>query len=177
MMRTIRSVGGQIIEFLNQIENFQKLLWEKRKFITETQYCITVGHIDSGFYEEVAGCEAQWVEWKALLDMGEDHTVLFNHAKGKSRQRVEFLQNRPTLPLDTKHFDVDFVDRLLSSFEDLDCMTDGVLIHGENWQALNLLSKKRTGVRSNARISILRTTLRQAGSSIKTGTFIRVGLL
>jgi hypothetical protein len=28
-----------------QIENFQKMLWEKRKFITETQYCITVGNI------------------------------------------------------------------------------------------------------------------------------------
>ena len=147
IMRMIRSVGRQIIEFLNQIENFQKLLWEKRKFITETQYCISVGHVDQCFYEEVSKCEAQWEEWKtlALLDIGENHTDLFNLTNDYVGKRVEFLQNRPTLPLDTKHFDEDFVDRLLGSFEDLDGMTGGLLIHGENWQALNQLSRMYMG--------------------------------
>ncbi|MDH7513478.1 MAG: hypothetical protein QHH14_11090 [Clostridiales bacterium] len=42
MMRLIKNVGGRIIEFLHQIEEFQKMIWEKRKFITETNYCITV---------------------------------------------------------------------------------------------------------------------------------------
>lgn len=142
MLRTIRSVGRQIIEFLNQIENFQKLLWEKRKFVTETQYCITIGHVDPGFYEEIAGCDAQWEEWKTLLDMGEDDTDLFNQAKGIVGKRVEFLKSCSTLPLDTKYFDEDFVDRLLSSFEDLDGMTDGLLIHGENFQALSLIQAR-----------------------------------
>ena len=45
MMRLIKSLGGRIIEFLHQNEEFQKMLWEKRKFITETDYCITVGNI------------------------------------------------------------------------------------------------------------------------------------
>ena len=44
--------------------------------------------------------------------------------------------------LDTKYFNPDFNDRLLSSFKDLDEMTDGLLIHAENFQALNLLSEK-----------------------------------
>ncbi len=43
--------------------------------------------------------------------------------------------------LDTKHFDQDFVDRLLASFDDLDEMTDGLLVHSENFQALNLLGE------------------------------------
>ena len=67
IMRLIRRVGGRIIEFLAQIEDFQKMLWEKRKFITETFYCITVGNIPEKFYPEIAACEAQWEEWKALL--------------------------------------------------------------------------------------------------------------
>ena len=58
MMRTIRSVGGQIIDFLDQIENFQKMLWEKRKFVTETQYCISVRCIDEVFFKEIALCDA-----------------------------------------------------------------------------------------------------------------------
>jgi len=34
IMRVIKAVGSRIIEFLDQIECFQKMLWEKRKFIT-----------------------------------------------------------------------------------------------------------------------------------------------
>ena len=145
MMRTIRSVGGQIIDFLDQIEGFQKMLWEKRKFVTETQYCVAVGHIDEGFHEDIAGCEAQWEEWEALFGINEDHTDLFNSGKDRIGKRVEFLKVHPSLVLDSKHFDQGFVDRLLGSFEDLDEMTDGVLIHSENWQALNLLIERNRG--------------------------------
>lgn len=139
MMRAIRSVGGQIIDFLDQIEGFQKKLWEKHKFVTETQYCIAVGRIDEGFYGDIAVCEAQWNEWKALFSIDEDQTDLFSAGKDKTGKRVEFLKAHPMLVLDTKHFDRDFVDRLLGSFDDLEEMTDGLLIHSENCQALNLL--------------------------------------
>lgn len=145
MMRTIRSVGGQIIDFLDQIEGFQKMLWEKRKFVTETQYCIAIEHIDESFYENIAGCEAQWDEWKALFSIDEDQIDLFNDGEDKIGKRVEFLRARPTLVLDSKHFDRDFVDRLLNSFDDLDGMTDGVLIHGETFHALHFLSKEYKG--------------------------------
>ena len=141
MMQTIRSVGVQIIEFLNQIEGFQKMLWEKRKFVTETQYCIAVGHIDEDCYGDIAGRDAQWDEWEKLFAIDEDQTDLFNSGKDRTGKRVEFLKTHPTLVLDTKHFDEEFVDRLLGTFEDLDGVTDGVLIHGENWQALNVLQK------------------------------------
>ena len=42
-MRLVKSIGGTIIDFLGQIEDFQKTLWEKRKFVVETHYCIAVG--------------------------------------------------------------------------------------------------------------------------------------
>jgi adenine-specific DNA-methyltransferase len=56
--------------------------------------------------------------------------------------RIDFLKAHPTLVLDTRHFPPDFTDRLLASFDDLDEMTDGLLVHSENWQALNLLQEK-----------------------------------
>jgi adenine-specific DNA-methyltransferase len=137
MMRLIKKVGGHIIEFLAQIEAFQKMLWEKRKFITETFYCITVGHIPEEFYPEIAACEAQWEEWKALFSIDEGKS-------GKSRKdrRMELLKAHPTLVLDTRRFSPEFTDRLLASFDDLDEATDGLLVHSENWQALNLLAEK-----------------------------------
>jgi adenine-specific DNA-methyltransferase len=145
MMRVIKAVGGRIIEFLDQIENFQKMLWEKRKFITETQYCITVGNIAEGFYPEITATEPQWAEWKALFHIDEERAGLFIASKGKNDTRIAFLKAHPTLVLDTRHFDRDFVDRLLASFNDLDKMTDGLLVHSDNWQALNLLVEKYRG--------------------------------
>ena len=137
MMRLIKKVGGHIIEFLAQIEDFQKMLWEKRKFITETFYCITVGHIPEEFYPEIAACEAQWEEWKALFSIDEGKG-------GKSRKDrcMEFLKAHPTLVLDTRRFLPDFTNRLLASFDDLDEATDGLLVQSENWQALNFLQNK-----------------------------------
>jgi adenine-specific DNA-methyltransferase len=139
MMGVLKAVGSRIIEFLHQIEEFQKMLWEKRKFVSETQYCITIGHIGEGSYPEIAACEPQWIEWKELLHIDEEQTGLFTAGKGKKDRRVAFLKAHPTLVLDTRHFGQPLVDRLLASFEELDEMTDGVLVHGENWQALQLL--------------------------------------
>jgi len=143
VMKVIRNLGYKIIAFLAQIENFQKKLFEKKKFVTETQYCITVGNIDEKFYEKIAGNDEQWAEWKELFAIDEEEKTLFNsNAKSRKDKRIAFLKAHPTLVLDTKHFDADFVDELLAGFDDIDEATDGLLIHGENFQALNLLLEK-----------------------------------
>ena len=132
-VRLTKAVGSRIIDFLAQIEGFQRMLWEKRKFVTEVRYCVRVGVIDQRFYTEIAVNDAQWEEWQELygLDI--------------SDRTPSFLQANPTLMLDTHHFDVDFTDLLLASFSDLDGMTDGLLVHSENWQALRLLDEKYRG--------------------------------
>ncbi|MRR16240.1 MAG: site-specific DNA-methyltransferase, partial [Deltaproteobacteria bacterium] len=112
MMRLIKKVGGHIIEFLAQIEEFQKMLWEKRKFITETFYCITMSNIPEEFYPEVAACEAQWEEWKTMLRIDEEDASLFAGGKGKKDRRMEFLKTHPTLVMDTRHFSPACTDRL-----------------------------------------------------------------
>ena len=129
-MQLIKSIGTEIIEFLAQIEGFQKMIWEKCKFIVDTQYCITVGSLVPDLYPEIVGNEAQWEEWREYLEIEETD---------KSRK---FLEAHPTLPLDTRHFGADFTDRLLASFDNLDSMTDGILVQSENWQALRLLERK-----------------------------------
>jgi len=133
LMRLIKRIGGHIIDFLGQIEDFQKALWEKKKFITETFWCITVGHIPEDFYPEIAENEAQWEEWRELFAVAPP--------EGEA-ERIAFLKTHPILVLDTRHFSQGFTDRLLASFENLDEATDGLLVHSENWQALNLLLEK-----------------------------------
>ena len=132
-MRLTKAVGSRIIDFLAQIEDFQKMLWEKRKFVTETQHCITLGNIAPAFYSEILANEAQWDEWRDLLSVDGNY------------RSEEFLLANPTLALDTRHFSAGFVDRLLASFPDLEGMTDGLLVHSENWQALNVLAERFRG--------------------------------
>ncbi|MEX2526463.1 MAG: site-specific DNA-methyltransferase [Gemmatimonadota bacterium] len=145
MMRTIKRIGDRIITFLDQIESFQKLLWEKRKFVVESQYCITVGEIDRSFYPEIGRNEAQWAEWNDFFGIAEEVPKLFSSDKGQEKRRLEFLVTHPTLVVDTKHFDDAFVDRVLGSFENLDELLDGLLIHSENFQALQLLQERFRG--------------------------------
>ncbi len=141
-MRVIRSVASRIIGFLDQIESFQKMLWEKRKFVTETHYCIRVGIIDESFHSEIAVWEPQWEEWRNLFGIDEEEPNLFNLDKDQTSKRIDYLKNHPTLVLDTKHFNQDFTDRLLACFDDLDGMTDGLLLCSENFQALNILEAR-----------------------------------
>ena len=144
IMRTIKAVGGRIIDFLDQVESFQKMLWEKRKFITETQYCITVGNIDPRLYPDIAACDPQWAEWKDLFHIDEQETSLFN-AAAETGKRAALLDMHPGLVLDTRHFPPDFVDRLIGSMDDLDDVLDGLLLHGDNTQALALLQTAYRG--------------------------------
>ncbi len=117
MLRLIKSVGSRIIDFLDQIESFQKMLWEKRKFIIETGYCIRVGIIDEGFYSDIAACDAQWNEWEDLFDIDETQDDLFNSGVSRQDRRLDFLKARPALVVDTKHFRQEFVERLLATYE------------------------------------------------------------
>ena len=39
LVKSLRKVASEIIQFLAQLEDFQKKLWLKKKFVTKTNYC------------------------------------------------------------------------------------------------------------------------------------------
>src|SRR5579883_1406837 len=65
-IKVIRKIAAKIIDLLAQIEDFQKKLWLKKKFVVETRYCIRLGVIPEKFYPEIAANDAQRVEWARL---------------------------------------------------------------------------------------------------------------
>ncbi len=140
-MRVIREVGRNIIEFLAQIEGFQKMLWEKRKFVVDIQYCVAAGLVSEALVSRVLECDAQWEEWCAQGCVSDDDTLLFANGADPAARR-SFLKRNPGILLDTRHFDSGFVDKLLGALENIDDMMDGVAIKSENWQALNLLQER-----------------------------------
>jgi adenine-specific DNA-methyltransferase len=44
-LRVIRRVATKFIAFLAQLEEFQKKLWLKKKFVVETRYCVTLDRV------------------------------------------------------------------------------------------------------------------------------------
>ena len=140
-LKVIRKIAGKIIDFLAQLEDFQKKLWLKKKFVVETQYCITVGSIPAALYAEIAANEAQRLEWVKLFAIDEIKGALIT--PGYSTElKSEFLKDHPTLVVDTEHFDPDLTARILESIGDVDEQTDGELFHSENFQALSLLQAR-----------------------------------
>ena len=144
-IKVIRKIAGKIVDFLAQLENFQKKLWLKRKFVVETQYCITVGSIPEEFYPEIAANEAQREEWVKLFAIDEIKSDLMTPGYSK-KLTPEFLEAHPTLVLDTRHFGSDFTMLLLEAIGDLDEQVDGVLFHSENFQALTAMQGRYNGI-------------------------------
>jgi adenine-specific DNA-methyltransferase len=140
-IKVLRKIAHNLIDFLAQLEEFQKKLWLKKKFVLETNYCITLDRIPESFYEEISASERQREEWIRLFAIDVIEKDL--HNPGYSNPlTVEFLKGNPFLVLDTALFNVSFKDRLLAEIQDLDEKTDGLLIHSENFQALNLLQER-----------------------------------
>lgn len=140
-IKVLRKIAGKLIDFLAQLEDFQKKLWLKKKFIVETNYCITLDRVPEELYAEVAACDGQCDEWIKLFAIDEIQADL--HSPGFSRPlTVEFLKANNKLVLDTRFFDNSFKARLVASIENFDEQCDGLLIHSENFQALNLLQER-----------------------------------
>ncbi len=140
-IRAIRRVGSKIIDFLTQLEDFQKKLWLKRKFVVETSYFIRLGCIPAKYWPDILANGPQRREWTALLQGGhDDHAGLADSLFFDDDP--DGCRHHPGLLVDTRHFSTRFADQLLDEFQNLDDFVDGVLVHSDNWQALRLLDRK-----------------------------------
>lgn len=140
-IKVIRRIAGKIIDFLAQLEDFQKKLWLKKKFVVETSYCIRLGVIPEEFYPEIAANDAQREEWVRLCAIDEIPGDLTTPGYSVPIT-VEFLKAYRTLMVDTRHFAADFVARLHEAIQDVEDQTDGALLHGDNFQALSLMGRR-----------------------------------
>lgn len=148
VIKAIKGVGMKLITFLASLENYQKRLWLKKKFVVESNYCITLDRVPERFYAEIAANDAQREEWVRLFAIDEITSQATNglFEEGKSGYSVpltvEFLKENLFLVLDTKFFPAEFKNALLASIDHIDEQCDGLLINSENFQALGLLQGK-----------------------------------
>lgn len=140
-VKAIKQVGEKIITFLAQLEDFQKKLWLKKKFVVGCDYCITLDRIPRTLYPEIIANDEQRKEWVRLFAIDEIKGDMMT--EGYSEPLTEkFLEDNPFLVLDTKFFSAEFKHKLVGSMENVDEECNGLLINSENFQALELLQEK-----------------------------------
>lgn len=130
-----KKIAQKVITFLAQVEDFQKRIWLKKKFVTEANYCVTLDRVPEALYATIAENEQQHSEWEMLFSISEidGYTTPLN---------VDFLKANPYLIVDTAFFDKAFKEALLQSFDNIDEQIDGVICHSDNYQALRLLKAR-----------------------------------
>ncbi|MFI5422064.1 MAG: DNA methyltransferase, partial [Nitrososphaerales archaeon] len=137
-IKVLRKIAHHLIDFMAQLENFQKKLWLKKKFVVETNYCFTLDRVPEAFYSDISANDAQREEWVKLFAIDE----LESYEKPLP---VAFLKDNPFLVLDTAFFDDALKAKLLAEIQNLDEKSDGLIIHSENFQALNSIKEKYLG--------------------------------
>ena len=111
--KVLKSIANRIIDFLAQLEDFQKTLWEKKKFVLQTDYCMTIDHVPEKYYPAICANERQVQEWKNLYGIGEGAQQTIS---GDTID-VAFMKSHSYLVLDTAFFDAAFKDHLLEDLQ------------------------------------------------------------
>ena len=132
IIKCLRQIGLEIISFLASLEDFQKKLWLKKKFVVSAEYCITLDRVDESLYAEIAENTAQWQQWEDLGFKGKD----------SGWGTTDYFKQHRALMVDTSLFSIEFKAKLLQRIDDLDAQTDGLIINSDNFQGINLLAEK-----------------------------------
>lgn len=137
-LQVLKKIAYEIIAFIAQFEDELVKIWNKPKFVLNSNYVITKDKIleqDNG--DKVLkkllknnGINEQINEWEKL-----------GIVDSKFRKEDILNEEYKHLPFDTKYFKEVELD-LLGLFDNLDESLDGWLIHSENYQALNTILPK-----------------------------------
>jgi adenine-specific DNA-methyltransferase len=169
MIQCLRAIALDLIAFLAQLEDFQKKLWLKKKFVVEAHYCITLDRLfklgedlaakdttrpgvlaeRDWLLAQIAANEKQIAAWidLGLVKNAECESVVASTDAlfAQASTVAERLCANPFLMVDTQWFSTEFKYRLLAQLHDLDAQCDGLLVHSENFQALRLLKERYCG--------------------------------
>jgi adenine-specific DNA-methyltransferase len=132
-LRAVRRVATPVIEMLEQLEDFQKKLWLKKKFVVETRYVMTLDRVPEELFDGIVECDAQWEEW--------DELVALSETEGFEKSSA-FLRSQPHLAVDTRILGGDLSRALIASCEDLSEQIEGECFHADNFHALASMESK-----------------------------------
>ncbi|MBP6977628.1 MAG: site-specific DNA-methyltransferase [Lentimicrobiaceae bacterium] len=125
-LQILKNIAFKIIDFISQFEDELVKIWNKPKFVKNSNYVITLDRILD----------------KKLVEKIKKHKNFSEQVK--EWEELGINKDNPKAPIDTMHFK-DLEIEILNQFDDLDKSLDGWLIKSENYQALNTILPKFRG--------------------------------
>lgn len=122
-LQILKNIAFKIIDFISQFEDELVKIWNKPKFVKNSNYVITLDRITD----------------KKLVEKIKKHKNYLKQAKEWEDLGID--KDNPKAPIDTKYFK-NLELEILSQFDNLDKSLDGWLIKSENYQALNTILPK-----------------------------------
>ena len=142
-LQILKDIAFKIIDFISQFEDELVKIWNKPKFVKNSNYVITLDRIkDISLVEKILkhkNINEQIKEWQELGIIDENFKVSDIFTTDLTGKHLS--EKYQHLPIDTKYFK-DLEIEILNQFEDLDNSLDGWLIKSENYQALNTILPK-----------------------------------
>lgn len=138
-----KDIAYKIIDFISQFEDELVKIWNKPKFVYNSNYVITLDRINNlNLIKKIINHQNidwqinEWQELGIVDDSFNINNIIENDLLGEHlNKKYEHLL------IDTKYFKEIEYD-ILSIFDDIDEELNGILIKSENYQALNLLKNK-----------------------------------
>jgi adenine specific DNA methylase Mod len=143
-LQILKDIAFKIIDFVSQFEDELVKIWNKPKFVKNSNYVITLDRLEKFGEKGIEvirkllthkNIEKQIEEWNELGIVDNNFSVEDVIKENHLSDKYKFL------PIDTKYFK-DLELEILSLFDDLDNALDGWLIKSENYQALNTILPK-----------------------------------
>jgi len=122
-LQILKDIAFKIIDFVSQFEDELVKIWNKPKFVKNSNYVITLDRIKD----------------KTLVEKIKRHKNYKEQVEEWGELGID--KDNPKTPIDTRYFK-DLELEILNQFEDLDKSLDGWLIKSENYQALNTILPK-----------------------------------
>lgn len=134
--KNIKKYALEIISVISDFENELTLIWNKPKFVKNSDYVITLDNISNAICDEIQNSS----EFSLQLD----EWVKFGFITDEEKNQFSLKEKKcegEKLPIDTRYFN-DIKFKILNSLGNISEKMDGILISSENYQALNTIKNK-----------------------------------
>ena len=149
-LRILKKIGRKIIALIAQFENELLKIWQKPRFVLDSNYVISLNKVleyNAGkeFIEEFIDSDyfsMQLNEWNSEPFNFIPTSINKDDIKDIIQEREGYEEYLLKLPLDTKHLSSELKKKFLSIVTNIDGELDGWLIESELLQALNNIEQK-----------------------------------
>ncbi|MGO3243319.1 MAG: DNA methyltransferase [Halomonas sp.] len=138
-IKVLRKLAKKIITFLAQLESFQKKLWLKKKFVKETNYCVTLDKLCN--HEDILSDIFQQVQqrnqWEILYSL--DLNELDCELRSEGVNEVLKCERYRFLMTDTAFLPKNLKEKIVSILHEENDFLDGVLVNADAFHASRLM--------------------------------------